>query len=114
MPAPRAAPYCRLVGPQARAAVCFVLALLALAAADAAPASAALFCVPGPCPGGMPQATVASAINASNANADHDTIEIAAGSYHEDLPQVQSGKPVDIVGAGPTQTVLSPLTQGDS
>jgi uncharacterized repeat protein (TIGR01451 family) len=62
----------------------------------------------------MPQATVASAINQSNANPDRDTIEIAAGSYHEDLPQVQSGKPVDIVGAGPTQTVLRPFSQGDS
>jgi uncharacterized repeat protein (TIGR01451 family) len=77
------------------------------------PARATVFCVPGPCPGGMPQATVAGAINQSNANPDHDTIQIAAGTYHEDLPQVQSGKPVDIVGAGPAQTVLSPLTQGD-
>ena len=114
MRGPGGPPYGRDVGPKARAAVCVALALPALAAAGAAPASATVYCVPGPCPGGMPQATVASAINQSNTNPDHDTIEIAAGSYHEDLPPVNSGRPVDIVGAGPTQTVLSPFTQGDN
>src|SRR6476469_4843935 len=114
MRGPGGPPYGRDVGPQARAVVCLALALLALAAAGAAPASATLYCVPGPCPGGMPQATVASAINQSNANPDHDTIQIAAGSYHEDLPAVNNGRPVDIVGAGPTQTVLSRFSQGDN
>jgi uncharacterized repeat protein (TIGR01451 family) len=99
------------LGRRTAGVVALALVLLGL---GGVPARATVFCVPGPCPGGMPQATVASAINQSNANPDHDTIEIAAGSYHEDFPQVQSGKPVDIVGAGPSQTVLRPFSQGDS
>src|SRR3954464_1216608 len=108
-----APPYCQQVALGRRTAGVVTLALVLLGLGGV-PARATVFCVPGPCPGGMPQATVASAINQSNANPDHDTIEIAAGSYHEDLPQVQSGKPVDIVGAGPAQTVLSPFSQGDN
>src|SRR3982751_5208733 len=111
-----APPYGRRVGPRPRRAGVFTLPLVTLAL-GAAPARAAIFCVPAPSASctGTGEATVTDAINASNAASDHDVITIAAKStpYSEDLPQVNNGRPVDIVGAGPTETVLRPLTQGN-
>jgi uncharacterized repeat protein (TIGR01451 family) len=89
-----------------------------LVGAAAGPAIGAVFCVPAASAScaGTDEATVTTAINASNASTDHDVIRIAAKatSYVEDFPQVNAGRPVDIVGAGPTETVLRPLTQGNS
>jgi uncharacterized repeat protein (TIGR01451 family) len=64
----------------------------------------------------MPEATVASAINDANMTGSHDVIQIAAKAtpYLEDLPPVNSGRPVDIVGAGTDKTVLRRLSQADS
>jgi hypothetical protein len=95
-----------------------ILALLTSAAVDVESALGATFCVPttsASC-AGTPEPTVSDAIDASNAAGDHDIIQIAAKStpYSEDLPPVDDSRPVDIVGAGPTDTVLRPLTPGDS
>src|SRR4051812_12938149 len=110
--------YCRAVGSGRFRAAVVALALAILSLGAAAPASAVTYCVPGPSAScsGMPEATVASAINDANMTGSHDVIQIAAKPtpYVEDLPQVNSGRPVDIVGAGSDQTVLSRLSQGDS
>lgn len=92
--------------------------MLVLVGIDVEPALATTFCVPttsASC-AGTPKATVSDAIDASNSAGDRDIIQIAAKStpYTEDLPEVDDARPVDIVGAGPTETVLRPSSQGDN
>lgn len=81
--------------------------LLAVAATLALPslASAAVYCVHGPCVG-VPKASVQAAIDAANLTPERDRVNVGAGLHEE--PQFYANTPVDIVGAGnsPGGTVL--------
>jgi hypothetical protein len=88
-----------------------------------APASAATFCVPAPCSSGIAEPDLQAALGAAGSVSypGRDRIEIGAttltpdqinpGVYEAD---VYAGNPVDIAGAGRTQTTLQRSPSGAS
>jgi uncharacterized cupredoxin-like copper-binding protein len=101
------------VGGLVRPLLVCVCAVLAFASASA---SAATFCVNGPlgCTGAA-ESTIASAITAAAASPGRDQIQIAGNhTYDEDNLLVADGNPVDIVGVGSPQPVITATSSPDT
>ena len=96
-----------------RSSIAAIAAAFACSAAVPAVAGATTYCVPAPCSPGTPEASIQAAFDAAAGDATLDTIRLSAttltGAQVSPTGTATDavGNPVDIVGAGQTQTIVN-------